>query len=62
MNNATWFRKRKHDKVAKIVSALILAIALLNMHDMVFLLTFFYAVAIVGVVTAAVELHTILRK
>jgi len=61
-NNTKWLRKRKLDKITKIISAIILAIVLVNLHDMVLVLGFFYAVAIVGVVTMIVELSRIIRK
>lgn len=60
-NNLTWFKKRKMDKIAKIIGAIILCTVLLKLNDLVFLLVFFYIAFAIGIVTMFIELIAILK-
>ena len=61
-NNLTWLKKRKMDKIAKVIGAIILCAVLLKLNDLVFLLVFFYIAFAIGIVTMAIELIAILKN
>lgn len=60
--NTIWLKQRKNERIVKIISAILLAAVSLRLNDLFFLLVFFYAAALIGLVTVLVELRKRRKK
>lgn len=61
-SNKNWIKRRKIDKVTKVISAFLLIVVLLKLNDLSFLLNFFYIVTVIGIITMVTEMITILKN